>query len=74
MGLVTVFSAIRRDGRQGVLVEAQARWRTLGQAGNVVEVEFTEWTPDGPVRHPSFQGVCIDKPAAEVVRERQGGG
>lgn len=32
----------------------------------VVEVEFTQWTDDGRLRHPSFQGVREDKPAAEV--------
>jgi len=37
----------------------------------VIEVEFTEWTPDGHVRHPSFQGIRADKPASEVVRENQ---
>ncbi len=36
----------------------------------VVEVAFTEWTRDGRLRHPSFQGVREDKPAAEVHRER----
>jgi bifunctional non-homologous end joining protein LigD len=35
----------------------------------VIEVEFTEWTPDGHVRHPSFQGIRADKPAREVTRE-----
>jgi bifunctional non-homologous end joining protein LigD len=35
----------------------------------VVEVEFTEWTPDGHVRHPSFQGIRADKPARDVMRE-----
>lgn len=35
----------------------------------VVEIEFTEWTPDGHVRHPSFQGLRTDKRAEEVVRE-----
>jgi bifunctional non-homologous end joining protein LigD len=35
----------------------------------VAEVAFTEWTGDGVVRHPSFQGLREDKPAAEVVRE-----
>ena len=35
----------------------------------VAEVEFTEWTPDGKVRHPSFQGLRADKKAADVVRE-----
>ena len=29
----------------------------------VAEVEFTEWTPDGKVRHPSFQGLRADKKA-----------
>ena len=36
----------------------------------VGEVEFTEWTADGRLRHPSFQGLREDKPAREVVRER----
>jgi bifunctional non-homologous end joining protein LigD len=35
----------------------------------VAEVEFTEWTPDGKIRHPSFQGLRADKKPAEVVRE-----
>jgi bifunctional non-homologous end joining protein LigD len=36
----------------------------------VCEVEFTEWTSDGRLRHPSFLGLRVDKPAAEVRRER----
>jgi bifunctional non-homologous end joining protein LigD len=36
----------------------------------VAEVAFTEWTGEGLLRHPSFQGLREDKPAAEVVRER----
>jgi bifunctional non-homologous end joining protein LigD len=36
----------------------------------VGEVAFTEWTRDGLLRHPSFQGLREDKPAAQVVRER----
>lgn len=35
----------------------------------VGEVEFTEWTTDGIIRHPSFQGLREDKKASEVVRE-----
>jgi bifunctional non-homologous end joining protein LigD len=35
----------------------------------VCEVEFTEWTEDGQLRHPVYQGLREDKPAAEVVRE-----
>jgi bifunctional non-homologous end joining protein LigD len=39
----------------------------------VAEVEFTEWSRDGRLRHPSFQGLREDKPAGEVraVRSRQ---
>ncbi|MDA1185317.1 MAG: non-homologous end-joining DNA ligase [Acidobacteria bacterium] len=35
----------------------------------VCEVAFTEWTSDGNVRHPSFQGVRGDKEPREVTRE-----
>ncbi|HEY2945132.1 MAG TPA: DNA ligase D [Vicinamibacteria bacterium] len=35
----------------------------------VAEVEFSEWTSDGHLRHPSFRGLREDKPAAQVVRE-----
>ena len=35
----------------------------------VGEVEFTEWTEDGMLRHPSFQGLREDKPAQAVTRE-----
>jgi bifunctional non-homologous end joining protein LigD len=35
----------------------------------VAEVGFTEWTRDGRLRHPRFQGLRDDKSANEVVRE-----
>jgi DNA ligase D-like protein (predicted ligase) len=35
----------------------------------VAQIAFMEWTPDGRLRHPSFLGVRLDKPAREVVRE-----
>ena len=35
----------------------------------VGEVAFTEWTRDGLLRHPAFEGLREDKPAAQVVRE-----
>ena len=35
----------------------------------VAEVEFAEWTADGSIRHPSFQGLREDKNVAEIVRE-----
>jgi DNA ligase D-like protein (predicted ligase) len=36
----------------------------------VCEVSFTEWTSDGRIRHPSFQGLRRDKNPRSVVRER----
>ena len=35
----------------------------------VAEVEFTEWTHTGTLRHPSYKGLRDDKPAAAVRRE-----
>jgi bifunctional non-homologous end joining protein LigD len=36
----------------------------------VGEVEFSEWTSDGRLRQPSFQGLREDKPPNDVVREK----
>jgi bifunctional non-homologous end joining protein LigD len=36
----------------------------------VAEVEFAQWTHDGHLRAPSFQGLRDDKAAADVRRER----
>jgi len=35
----------------------------------VAQIEFTEWTPDGHLRHSSFAGLRDDKGALQVVRE-----
>ena len=35
----------------------------------VCEVEFTEWTEEGALRHPSFQGLREDKPPASITRD-----
>ena len=35
----------------------------------VAQVGFTEWTADGQLRHPRFQGLRRDKDPADVVRE-----
>lgn len=39
----------------------------------LAEVEYTEVTPEGLVRHPSFQGLREDKPATDVHLEEQDG-
>ena len=36
----------------------------------VAEIQFAEWTHDGHLRAPSFQGLRIDKAAEDVRRER----
>ncbi|MFZ0612752.1 MAG: DNA ligase D [Desulfobacterales bacterium] len=35
----------------------------------VAEVEFSQWTADGRLRHPAFKGLRKDKAAGEIVRE-----
>jgi bifunctional non-homologous end joining protein LigD len=34
------------------------------------EVSFSEWTPDGLMRHPKYLGLRRDKPAEKVVAEK----
>lgn len=36
----------------------------------VAQIGFSEWTPDGLLRHPRYLGLRDDKPPREVVRER----
>ncbi|WP_303831685.1 DNA ligase D [Asticcacaulis taihuensis] len=55
------FSKLPPDVGRGIWVEP-----TL-----VCEVEFTEWTPEGRLRHPSFQGLREDKPAEGIGRDRE---
>ena len=38
----------------------------------VAQIEFTEWTPDGHLRHSEFVGLREYKDAREVVREVEG--
>jgi bifunctional non-homologous end joining protein LigD len=44
----------------------EARW---AEPVTVAEVEFTDWTRDRRVRHPSLKGIREDKEAREVRRE-----
>jgi bifunctional non-homologous end joining protein LigD len=49
---------------------AEARRSHWVKPDLVAEIAFTEWTDEGTLRHPSFQGLRLDKKAEEVVRER----
>ncbi len=60
-----------------VLSRAETKGMTAGEWRTVhwlkpkllCEVAFTEWTEDGRIRHPSFQGLREDKDASEVKKE-----
>jgi len=45
----------------------QAHW---AEPELVAEIEFSEWTRDGRLRHPSFLGLRPDKSPADVRREQ----
>jgi bifunctional non-homologous end joining protein LigD len=58
--------------------EPSGRWRPKGWKASdsrwvkpklVAQVQFTEWTDDNILRHPSFQGLREDKSPFDVVRE-----
>ena len=38
----------------------------------VAQIEFTEWTPNGHLRHSKFIGLRDDKDASIVARENEG--
>ena len=47
-------------------------WRSVHwvEPNLLCEVAFTEWTGDGRIRHPSFQGLREDKDASDVKQEK----
>ncbi|MEP6697221.1 MAG: non-homologous end-joining DNA ligase [Pseudonocardiales bacterium] len=47
-------------------IARDARWVSAKLVG---EVEFSEWTSDGRLRHPSWRGLRPDKSPNEVTRE-----
>jgi bifunctional non-homologous end joining protein LigD len=51
------------------LSAAERRGVTWVKPELVAEVEFTEWTDEGLLRHPSFKGLREDKPARQITRE-----
>lgn len=42
---------------------------TFVEPRHVAEFEFTEWTSDGKLRHPSYKGLREDKDPRQVTRE-----
>src|SRR5262249_18124970 len=61
--------AVKHSPFDEELPSADRRGATFVRPELVCEVEFAEWTGDGRLRHPSFQGLREDKPAREIVHE-----
>ena len=62
-------SGIEQDAppfTRGLVREPGAHWV---RPVMVAQIGFTEWTRDGRLRHPRYQGLRTDKDAGEVVRE-----
>lgn len=51
------------------LTAAQRRGVTWVKPELIGEIEFTEWTDEGLLRHPSFQGLREDKSPRQITRE-----
>jgi DNA ligase D-like protein (predicted ligase) len=51
---------------RGLVHEKSAHWV---RPELVVQIGFTEWTRDGKLRHPRYQGLRTDKDPKDVVRE-----
>ena len=49
---------------------ALTRKRNGSEPELLCEVAFTEWTEDGHIRHPSFQGLREDKKPKDVTMEK----
>src|SRR3984885_6489436 len=68
--LHTELSAIQQDRspfeRGDLPRERGVHWT---QPQLVAQIGFSEWTTDGRLRHPRFQGLRRDKSPAEVIRE-----
>ncbi len=67
-GLAIEKPTLARSETQGL---SAGEWKTIHwiDPSLLCEVAFTEWTQDGLIRHPSFQGLREDKGALEVHQE-----
>jgi bifunctional non-homologous end joining protein LigD len=67
--LARLLEPLRRDESPFRAGEPPPRGAVFCDPQLVVEVEFSEWTARGSLRHPSYKGMREDKAAGEVVRE-----
>lgn len=57
---------VDRASLDGAVPRSESRGAIWVKPELVGEVSFTEWTQDGRLRHPSFEGLREDKPAKNV--------
>jgi bifunctional non-homologous end joining protein LigD len=67
--LATRFDRLSRKTAPAEVPRVAARGATWITPKLVAEIAFTEFTPDGVLRHPSYLGLREDKPAEDVVPE-----
>jgi bifunctional non-homologous end joining protein LigD len=64
-----LLASLERPTSPFTVGEAPPRGAVYCEPRLVAEIEFSEWTKAGSLRHPSFKGLRDDKPARQVVRE-----
>ncbi len=67
--LASLLAGLQREGSPFSAGPSPPRGAVFCDPTLVAEVEFTEWTRTGSLRHPSYKGLRDDKPAEQVVRE-----
>ncbi len=67
--LAKLLAPLHREGSPFESGERPPRGAVFVEPELVVEIEFSEWTAAGSLRHPSYKGLREDKDAREVVRE-----
>jgi bifunctional non-homologous end joining protein LigD len=67
--LARLLEPLRRESSPFTAGEPPPRGAVFCEPRLVAEVEFSEWTTRGSLRHPSYKGLREDKSASEVVRE-----
>ncbi len=67
--LAALLGPLRREGSPFSAGEHPPRSAIFCEPELVAEIEFTEWTTAGSLRHPSYKGLRDDKRATEVMRE-----
>jgi bifunctional non-homologous end joining protein LigD len=68
-----LLTLLKKDEVPGAAVDDAPRMRDAHWVTprHVAELQFTEWTRDGKLRHPSFQGLREDKGPQEIGEDRQ---